>query len=127
MKFEWQQGLIWVPLTVIYGGSTIIIPDCIIDTGSKTTMIDIDWVEFDYQKPAIIKRLFGIGTGTQEVLCQQVNKVIIDQFELETVDIEFGTIKEHLGINGFIGTDILEKFILTIDFKKQFIDFTLNQ
>lgn len=53
-------------------------------------------------------------------------QVIIDQFELETVDIEFGTIKEHLGINGFIGTDILEKFILTIDFKKQFIDFTLN-
>jgi hypothetical protein len=123
MKFEWQQGLIWVPLTVVYGGTPIIVPNCIIDTGSSTTMIDIDLVEFDYHKPALIKRLFGIGAGKQEVLCQQVDKVIINQFELEAVEIEFGTLKESLGINGFIGTDILSQFILTIDFKQKMIDF----
>ena len=82
MKFEWKQGLIWVNITVIYGGKTIIIPNCIIDTGSSSTMIDIDLVEFDYHKPALIKRLFGIGTGKQEVLCQQVDKIIIDQLKL---------------------------------------------
>ncbi len=115
MKFEWKQGLIWVPITLVYGKTPIIVPDCIIDTGSQTTMIDIDLVEFDYHKPAFIKRLFGIGTGKQEVLSQQVDQIIIDQFELEAVEIEFGTIKESLGINGFIGNDILSQFILTIE------------
>jgi hypothetical protein len=127
MKFEWKQGLIWVNITVIYGGKTIIIPNCIIDTGSSSTMIDIDLVEFDYHKPALLKRLIGIGTGKQEVLCQQVDKIIIDQFELEAVDIEFGTIKENLGINGFIGNDILSQFILTINFKQKIIDFKLSK
>jgi hypothetical protein len=110
------NGGLWRPITV---------PNCIIDTGSSTTMIDIDLVEFDYHKPALIKRLFGIGKGKQEVLCQQVDKVIIEQFELETVEIEFGTIKKSLGIDGFIGTDILGQFILTIDFKQKLIDFKL--
>ncbi|MCK5524219.1 MAG: hypothetical protein KAI83_13895 [Thiomargarita sp.] len=127
MKFERKQGLIWVPIEVIYEGKKIIIPDCIIDTGSSSTMIDIDLVEFDYRKPAIIKRLFGIGTGKQEVLSQEVDKIIIDQFELEAVQIEFGTIKETLGINGFIGNDILSQFIVMIDFNQQIISFKLNE
>jgi len=33
--------------------------------------------------------------------------------------------KENLGINGFIGTDILGQFILTIDFKQQVIHFNI--
>lgn len=106
---------------------TIIILNCIIDTGSSSTMIDIDLVEFDYHKPALIKRLFGIGTGKQEVLCQQVDKIIIDQFELEAVEIEFGAIKDNLGINGFIGNDILSQFILTINFKQKVIDLKLSK
>ncbi len=127
MKFEWKQGLIWINVTIIYGGKNIIIPNCIIDTGSSSTMIDIDLVEFDYHKPALIKRLFGIGTGKQEVLCQQVDKLIIDQFELDAVEIEFGAIKENLGINGFIGNDILSQFMLTINFKQKVIDFKLSK
>ena len=127
MKFEWKQGLIWINVTIIYGGKNIIIPNCIIDTGSSSTMIDIDLVEFDYHKPAPTKRLFGIGTGKQEVLCQQVDKLIIDQFELEAVEIEFGAIKENLGINGFIGNDILSQFMLTINFKQKVIDFKLSK
>jgi predicted aspartyl protease len=127
MNFEQKQDLIWVPIEVVYEGKHIIIPDCIIDTGSSSTMIDIDLVEFNYKKPAIIKRLFGIGTGKQEVLSQKVDKIIIEQFKLEAVEIEFGTIKENLGINGFIGNDILSKFIVSIDFNQQVINLKLNQ
>jgi hypothetical protein len=126
MNFEQKQDLIWVPIEVVYEGKHIIIPDCIIDTGSSSTMIDIDLVEFNYKKPAIVKRLFGIGAGKQEVLSQEVDQIIIDQFKLEAVQIEFGTIKENLGINGFIGNDILSKFIVTIDFNQQVINLKLN-
>jgi len=123
MEFEWKQGLIWIDIQLVYSGKIVIIPNCIVDTGSSSTMVDIDFVEFNYHKPTLIKRLFGIGAGKQEVLCQSVDKLIIDQFEFKTVEIEFGSIKEKLKINGFIGNDILSQFILTINFKQKIIAF----
>ncbi len=48
----------------------------------------------------IVKRLFGIGGGTQEVVSQNVGKVIIGGKELNNIEIEFGDIHAELGING---------------------------
>ncbi len=90
-------------------------------------MIDIDLVEFDYHKPASIKRLFGNCTRKQEVLCQQVDKIILDRFELKSVEIEFGAIRENVSVNGFIGNDILSQFLLTINFKQKVIDLKLSK
>ncbi len=104
-----------------YDGQWYPINDCILDTGSATTAIDIDLVDFNYRKSAEIKRLLGIGGGTQEVVSQRVDSIMIGQSELYDVEIEFGDIQEDLGINGFIGTDILSQFILTIDFVQKTI------
>lgn len=79
-------------------------------------------VDFNYRKPATIKRLFGIGGGTHEVVAQKVDKVIIDENELKDIEIEFGGIKSELGINGFIGNDILSLFTITIVYSKQEIE-----
>lgn len=125
MKFEWKHGLIWVQMDLVYEGTKIKINNCIIDTGSSTTAIDIELVDFNYYKPAKIKRLFGIGAGTQEVISQQVDKVIIQKYEIENIEIEFGDIKKALGINGFIGNDILSKFTVNIDFNQRIIDLKL--
>ena len=123
MRFEWIEGLIWVSFELVYEGKVAKIDHCILDTGSATTAIDIDLVEFNYRKPATIKRLWGIGGGTQEVVGQVVDKIIIDQKELKQIEIEFGDIQADLGINGFIGNDILSHYSLTIDFKKREITF----
>jgi hypothetical protein len=79
--------------------------------------------QLNLDKPAIIKRLFGIGGGTQEVIAQKVDKVMIDQIELRDIEIEFGNILADLGINGFIGNDILSRFIITIDYSMEEIEF----
>lgn len=122
MIFEWKHGLIWVTFELVYEGKSIKIDNCILDTGSATTAIDIDLVDFNYEKPATIKRLFGIGGGTHEVVAQKVDRVIIDEIELKDMEIEFGDIKAELGINGFIGNDILSLFTVTIDYSKQEIE-----
>ena len=121
MIFGWKYGLIWVNLDIKYDGKWYHIDNCILDTGSATTAIDIDLVDFNYQKPAEIKRLRGIGSGTQEVVSQQLDSLIIGQSKLHDIEIEFGDIQEDLGINGFIGTDILSRFTLTIDFAQKTI------
>ena len=124
MIFEWKHGLIWITFELEYEGKAANIDNCILDTGSATTAVDIDLVDFNYRKPATIKRLFGIGSGTQEVIAQKVDKVIIDQTELKDIEIEFGDIRADLGINGFVGNDILSFFTITIDYSRQEIDFS---
>jgi len=123
MNFELNHGLIWIAFELIYEGNRIVIDKCILDTGSAATAIDIDIVDFNYSKSATVKRLFGIGGGTQEVVSQNVEKVIIGGRELSNIEIEFGDIQTELGINGFVGNDILSQFSILIDYQKREIQF----
>jgi len=113
--------LIWISINIEYEGKHTRINNCILDTGSATTAIDIDLVDFNFQKFAVIKRLHGIGDGIQEVVSQKVEKFKIEQIELEDIEIEFGIIRDDFGINGFIGNDILSRFIINIDYDKRTI------
>ena len=122
MKFIFKDGLIWVSIELVYENKPYAINNCIIDTGSGTTAIDIDLVEFNYRKPALVKRLLGIGGGIQEVVSQAVDKLKVGQVELKKIEIEFGDLQEELGINGFIGNDILSRFTLTIDYAKEYLN-----
>ncbi len=124
MIFEWHHGLIWVSIGIEYEGKEHRIDNCILDTGSATTAIDIDLVNFNYHKPTKIKRLFGIGGGTQEVVSQEIDALIIDGKILKCVEIEFGDFQKELGINGFIGNDVLCHSIINIDYSKKEICFT---
>jgi len=125
MNFTWENNLIWVELDLVYEGKVITIDRCIVDTGSAATAIDIELVDFNYSKPSKIKRLFGIGSGTQEVISQSVDKIIFDKKEIIMPEIEFGDIKKSLGINAFIGNDILSNFTVNINFDKQVISLNL--
>ena len=123
MNFKYKDGLLWIPIEIVYEGIQVKIDDCIIDTGSATTAFDIDIVNFNYNKNALIRRLSGIGGGSQEVLSQQVDKVIIDNNTLTDINIEFGDISSNFGINGFIGNNILSKFDFSINFSNKKILF----
>ena len=123
MNFNFRNGLIWISIDIEYEGENINIDNCILDTGSATTAVDIDLVEFNYKKPSFVKRLVGIGGGTQEVINQEVNKITIDQISLENVEIEFGDIQADLGINGFIGTNVLGHFDINIKFSTKELHF----
>ncbi len=78
-----------------------------------STAIDIDLIELNYSKQTKIKRLFGIGTDTQEVLSQIVKTIKIDFNIIENIEIEFGNFSSKIGINGFIGNDILREKTLS--------------
>ena len=52
MNFNFRNGLIWISIDIEYEGENVKIDNCILDTGSATTAIDIDLVEFNYKKPS---------------------------------------------------------------------------
>lgn len=122
MNFSWKNGLIWIDISLEYNGINYQIENCIVDTGSAGTAIDIEQIEFDYNRPTQIKRLTGIG-GTQEVMSQKIKSLHLDDTEVRNVSIEFGNLKNNYGINGFVGTDVLSKFKVTFDFLNQEIIF----
>lgn len=126
MKFDCKGGLIWINFELEYEGLKYEIENCIIDTGSATSAIDIDLVEFNFQKNAIITRLFGIGGGTQEVITQTVDKIRIDNHEIKNIELEFGNIYSEIGINGFIGNDLLGLFVVKIDYSQQVLDLIIR-
>lgn len=127
MNFEFKDGLIWIPINIVYEGNSITVDRCILDTGSATTAIDIDFVNFNYKKPAEIKRICGIGGGTQEVICQQIDKFMINNVEFNDIEIEFGRIKTNFGIHGFIGNDILSRFTLKVNYRKCKMELILEE
>jgi hypothetical protein len=88
MNFKWKNGLLFVPLKLVYNGELFIIKNCILDTGSASTAIDIDLVPFDYNKPTALDKIYGIGGG-QEVASQKVDKLIVDGFEFSDLEIEY--------------------------------------
>ncbi|MCP4687798.1 MAG: hypothetical protein GY859_07090, partial [Desulfobacterales bacterium] len=83
MRFDFKRGLIRVTFELIYEGARAAIDNCIIDTGSATTAVEIDLININFRKPAEITRLYGIGGGIQEVIAQKTDAVIIDKHELK--------------------------------------------
>jgi hypothetical protein len=118
MKFVLKNGLIWITIEILYDSKLYIIENCILDTGSASTAIDIENIEFNFSKPAKIKRLYGIGSGTQEVVSQEIDEFRLDGKKILNPELEFGDFNSKIGINGFVGTDILRRFDISIDFKE---------
>lgn len=127
MKFRWEQGLIWISINLCYEGRDYLIDDCIVDTGAASSAIDIEHIPFNYTKPAVVRQLFGIGGGKQEVVVQAVDAITIDDNKLEEVNIEFGDLNVDYGINGFIGTDLLSLFKVEIDFQEKSLKLTRKE
>jgi len=106
MQFIEHDGLIFIPIILGYNSKNYQVTDCILDTGSAGTVIDVDIIGFNPKIPGILKRLHGIG-GHQDVVAQQVDFIKIENFGKENILVEFGDIKNSYGIKGILGTNLL--------------------
>ena len=52
----------------------------------------------------------------EEVVSQVIESIRIAGKAIDNVEIEFGNFSSKIGIDGFIGNDILGRFKTTIDF-----------
>ena len=122
MRFIEHDGLIFIPITLGYDYHVYQITDCILDSGSAGTVIDVDLIPFNPKIPGILRRLYGIG-GHQDVVAQHVDFIQIENCRLENIQIEFGDIQYAFGINGILGTNLLRFMKLHLDFNQLEIEF----
>ncbi|RKZ51340.1 MAG: hypothetical protein DRR16_05535 [Candidatus Parabeggiatoa sp. nov. 3] len=122
MQFIEHDGLIFIPIILGYNSKNYQVTDCILDTGSAGTVIDVDIIGFNPKIPGILKRLHGIG-GHQDVVAQQVDFIKIENFGKENILVEFGDIKNSYGIKGILGTNLLLFMNIYLNFNQQEIEF----
>jgi len=126
MQFIEHDGLIFILITLGYDAKIYQITDCILDTASAGTIIDIDLIEFNPKIPSILKRLHGIG-GYQDVVAQPVDFIEIENCRLENIWVEFGELENSYRIKGILGTHLLRFMNLYLNFNQQKIEFFLNE
>jgi len=126
MQFIEHDGLIFIPITLGYNSKSYQVTDCILDTGSAGTIIDVDLIGFNPKIPGILKRLHGIG-GHQDVVAQQVGFIKIENCRLENILVEFGDLKNSYGIKGILGTNLLRFINFYLNFNQREIEFFLNE
>lgn len=125
MKFEYRNGLLYLPISVCYDKSIELIG--IIDTGSAGTAVDIDKFNIDLlSRNGRAVTLHGVG-GTQDAFIQTVSSVKIDYFEATNFEIEFCDLQESFGFEAIIGSDLLMALGAVIDYTTSEINFKLNQ
>lgn len=122
MKIVMQDGLPIVSFTLTYRETTICLNNVLLDTGCAITIFDTDKVEkigltIDRAKGRP-RRMYGVGGESELCYEQTVSNLKIDNFLLDSFEIQLGITKETYGFNGILGVDFMITTGLTIDFQK---------
>lgn len=117
MKIEYRDGLLFVYITLEYGGLTQTVPNIILDTGAAQSLIASEAVEslnIQTGDSDIIVPMVGIG-GRDYALRKQIEGLTFGRYHIPNPFVDFGNLEAHPGINGLLGSDILVHGRFVID------------
>lgn len=123
MKIQMEDGLPIVSVSLGYKGRILVLDNVLLDTGCSNTIFDTDEVEEvglvidrGNGKP---RRMYGVGGESELCYEQTVTELEIDNFLLDSFQLQLGITKETYGFNGILGIDFMLKSSLVIDFKEK--------
>ncbi len=127
IQFQFKHGLIFIPVTLTHQSQSIILQNCIFDTGAAGTTFDADLMAGIGLVPSPtskIRRLATIG-GYEHVFTNRVDELIIGEVVLSKVEVEIGDLTSKFNIQGIIGTDFIRLFNWELDFKMNYLKFRM--
>jgi predicted aspartyl protease len=120
-----RHDLAFVTATLTYSGTSIEIPDVLVDTGAASTVINADLAAEAriYLRPSDqLRRLRGVG-GHEHVFVRRVDRLALGEQGLDDFDVEIGEMDYGFEIGGILGMDLLHAANAVIDLGKLSIDF----
>lgn len=120
IPFRLKHGLLYISVTLLNNEKKLTLDNCIFDTGSGGTVFDTDEVAIigiQATPDSQLKRLVAVG-GPQTVFVSSVNQLVLGKESLSEIKIEVGNLHSKFGIQGIIGTDVMEHF----DWEMRFTD-----
>lgn len=125
MKIQMKDGLPIVSMKLAYKGKLIRLDDVLLDTGCSNTIFDTDEVEqvglIIDRKNGRPRRMYGVGGESELCYEQTVTDLEIENFPLDSFQIQLGMTKETYGFNGILGVDYMIKSKVIIDFKEKLV------
>ncbi|MBI3923243.1 MAG: aspartyl protease family protein [Armatimonadetes bacterium] len=109
MQLSLKYDLPFVTATLAYNGTTLEIPNVLVDTGSAGTVFAVDIVRTVHISPVaedVLHSVRGFG-GSEVVFTRQVDCLCVGERRLLDFEIEVGGMDYGFDINGILGMDFL--------------------
>ena len=125
MQLTSRHELAFVTATLTYRGTTVAVPDVLVDTGAASTVLNADLAAEAgiYLVPNdLLRRLRGVG-GHEHVFVRQVERLAVGDHGLDNFDVEIGEMDYGFEIGGILGMDFLRAARAIIDLGSLSIEF----
>lgn len=120
-----KNNLLFTTITIDYQGKSLTVNKILIDTGSTTTLLAADQVKEINIVPSLSDKLRVIrGVGGREVVFSRVLEALrLDDYQLESFEVEIGEMDYGFDLNGILGMNFLVQAGAIIDLKHLSIHF----
>lgn len=125
MQLTSRHELAFVTATLTYRGTTVEVPDVLVDTGAASTVLNADLAADAgiYLAPNdLLRRLRGVG-GHEHVFLRQVDRLAVGDHGLNNFDVEVGEMDYGFEIGGILGMDFLRAARAIIDLGSLTLEF----
>jgi predicted aspartyl protease len=117
MKIQMRDGLPYIIATVFHQGRQLALENILIDTGSAGTIITTEKIleiGIQYEPEDFVHRIRGVG-GSEFVFTKQIDRLSIDNLQVNLFEIEVGALDYGFQIDGIAGMDFLTQIKAVID------------
>jgi len=109
MRLTLRDELPFTTVTLVHGGSSIEVPNVLVDTGSASTLMNADIVSelgIVPEPSDRLRTLRGVG-GREVVFARRIDRIAVAGRGLDAFEIEIGGMDYGFDINGILGMDFL--------------------
>jgi predicted aspartyl protease len=128
MPLTLRDNLPFTTITVTYQGTTMDIPQVLVDTGPAITLLASDIAATIGIVPLpqdILHTLRGVG-GTEVVFTRRLDALQVGERSLTNFDIEVGGMDYGFAMHGILGMDFLTRAGAIINLREMTIAFAID-
>jgi predicted aspartyl protease len=129
MPLTLQDNLPFTTITVTYQGTTMDIPQVLVDTGSAATLLAADFITTIGIVPLpqdVLHTLRGVG-GTEVVFTRRLDSLQVGERRLTNFEIEVGGMDYGFEMHGILGMDFLIRAGAIINLREMTIVFAIDE
>lgn len=109
MRLVRRHSLLFTTVRATLAGRAVDIPDVLVDTGSASTILDVDVVAELGIEPTptdLLRGIRGVG-GTEYVFTRRLDRLAVGERALDGMIVEVGGMDYGFPMNGILGLDFL--------------------
>lgn len=128
MQLLLEHDLPFVTIEVVYRNTVLEVPRVIVDTGSATTLLSVDFIEQIGIAPEPGDQLinvYGVG-GIESVFMRTLDSLKVGDSLMKYFRVDVGGMDYARGINGILGMNFLLGAQAVIDLRELTIEFEVR-